>query len=325
MLKKNVIIIIFIVCACLLSAIIFFQPEEEIIVNIPKGSTADRIADILYADGLIFNKYVFVITSKALGVSNKLQSGVYKLSKRLTTVQILRIMKNGKSYNIRITVPEGYLTSQIADLLELKGVCSKTVFIDKVSKYKLDGYLFPETYFIAPGTPVDAVINIFIMQFVKVVKQNVIEKAAGNDDIEQIKKAEIIPGFNFNQILILASIIEKEAKLDSERKTISAVFHNRLKKGWLLESCATVRYALSKYKDNLAYKDLRVKSVYNTYKYHGLPPGPICNPGLKSILAAINPDISDAMFFYSEGDTGMHKFSKYYKDHLGGQKWNNKK
>jgi UPF0755 protein len=118
-----------------------------------------------------------------------------------------------------------------------------------------------------------------------------------------------------SSIVTLASIIEKEAVLASERPLISAVFHNRLKKHWYLESCASVLYALGEHKKSLTFKDLKVDSPYNTYKYYGLPPGPICNPGLSSIKAALYPETSDDMFFVVSS-SGSHSFSRYFSEHL---------
>jgi len=143
---------------------------------------------------------------------------------------------------------------------------------------------------------------------------NTFKKNYTEDLDRQAKKIK----FTLHEVVTLASIIEKEAKDDNERKIISAVFHNRLKRNWNLESCATVRYALKKYSDKLTYRDLQVNSHYNTYKFKGLPPGPICNPGLASIKAALFPADTDLMFFFTKGE-GTHKFSKYYKQHIEGQ------
>jgi len=121
------------------------------------------------------------------------------------------------------------------------------------------------------------------------------------------------------KIVILASIIEKEAKKDDERPLVSAVFHNRLKKGWNLESCATVLYALGKHKDFLTYKDIKVNSPFNTYIHPGLPPAPISNPGVASIKAALYPSETSDMFFVADG-SGTHKFSKYGAEHIKNKK-----
>ena len=122
-------------------------------------------------------------------------------------------------------------------------------------------------------------------------------------------------GLNAKFVITLASIIEKEAGGTDEMPFVSAVFHNRLKKNWYLESCATVLYALGKHKDKLLFKDLQVKSPYNTYRHRGLPPGPICNPGKESLKAALYPAETDDMFFVAQG-SGAHSFSRYYRDHL---------
>ena len=144
-------------------------------------------------------------------------------------------------------------------------------------------------------------MDILNNQFKKIYTDDFSERA------KQIKMPE-------DKVIILASIIEKEAKKNVERPLISGVFHNRIRKGWNLESCATVLYALGKHKDSLTYKDIKVESPYNTYIHPGVPPGPICNPGLASIKAALYPATTDDMFFVADG-SGTHNFSKYFAEH----------
>jgi len=191
-------------------------------------------------------------------------------------------------------------------LIEQKGLGRKDKFLKIVEEKKLEGYLFPETYFVNYDISEEQIIEIMVDQFNKVFTKELEER--GKE-------------FNFarRDVIILASIIEKEAAKEEERPLISAVFHNRLKKRWYLESCATVQYALGKHKNRLTYKDLKVDSPYNTYAHFGLPPGPICNPGFGSIEAALYPADSDLMFFVAEGE-GTHRFSKYYQKHLKVQK-----
>ncbi len=175
----------------------------------------------------------------------------------------------------------------------------------------MEGYLFPETYFIDYDASPEEIVDMMVDQFNKVFTQTMEERG---------KKFK----FTKRDTIILASIIEKEAVKDEERPLISAVFHNRLKKRWYLESCATVQYALGEHKEKLTYEDVKVNSPYNTYIHFGLPPGPICNPGLAAIEAALYPADTDLMFFVSEGE-GTHRFSKYYKKHLEVQKKKPKK
>ena len=303
-----------------LGAFLLTQPDDKIIINIPTGTSAAGIADILKTNGIISSSRLFLIISHITGSSDRLQSGIYRFSKRMTIPSALYLIKKGECYKLKITIPEGYTTEQIAELLEINKIADKKQFVNYVAKNKLSGYLFPETYFFIPGTNMETVIKTLAGQFIKKINKNVISILPGLG-LNEIKKIRVTKKMNLNDIIILASIVEKDAKTDSERKLIAAVFLNRLNKGWYLESCATVRYALKKYKGPLTYKDLKIYSPYNTYKARGLPPEPICNPGLKSIQSVINPDSSDAMFFFViNADSGTHKFSRYYKDHLGGQK-----
>lgn len=190
--------------------------------------------------------------------------------------------------------------------MEKKGVCSGEKFLKIVKNKKLEGYLFPETYFFEPDSTEEKVIQTLTNQFEKKFSDDFIKKA------KELKMSK-------EKIIILASIIEKEAKKDEERPLISSVFHNRIKKGWNLESCATVLYSLGRHKDFLTYKDTKVNSPFNTYIHHGLPPAPISNPGIASITAALYPAVSDDMFFVADG-SGTHRFSKYVEEHIKNKK-----
>jgi len=207
---------------------------------------------------------------------------------------------------MKLTIPEGFTARQIGQLIEEKGLGRRKRFLKIVEQRGVEGYLFPETYFVEYDISEEEIIDTMVDQFNKLFTKEM---------EEQGKK------FNFTKrdTVILASIIEKEAARDEERPLISGVFHNRLRKRWYLESCATVQYALGEHKEKLTYEDLKVDSPYNTYDHFGLPPGPICNPGLGSIKAALYPAETDLMFFVAEGE-GTHGFSKYYGKHLEVQK-----
>lgn len=291
----------------LIVVIAFLLPQQaikNIMIYIPKGSTATDIANILSEKGLV-NKYFFLLVSKITLSCRRFKSGTYSLNTNMNIFQLIDILREGRVCSIKITIPEGYTCEQIGQILEENNLSKKIDFITFVHKRKLEGYLFPETYFFSPNASTEQIVDRLVNEFNK--------RYLPEYDL----RAKQL-GLNRDQVVILASIIEKEAKLDQERKTIAAVFHNRLRKGWLLESCATVRYALKKFAGKLTYKDLTVKSPYNTYIHYGLPPGPICNPGIKSIEAVLYPEQTDTMFFFSTGE--RHKFSKYYQEHLVGQK-----
>jgi UPF0755 protein len=221
---------------------------------------------------------------------------------------------------MRFTIPEGFELRQIADRLEADGLVNKDKFYAAVKESdldyaflkgipnrenKLEGYLFPDTYEV----------------FKNATEQDIINKMLGRFDqvfTEEYRQRARELNMSLDQVITLASIIEREAKLDKERKIISAVFHNRLNKKMKLESCATVQYLLKEQKSVLTYKDLEVDSPYNTYIYAGLPKGPIASPGVESIEAALYPDKVDFLFFFATKD-GSHIFSKTYQEHLNAQ------
>lgn len=194
----------------------------------------------------------------------------------------------------------------MAAQLETQGICGAKSFLDLVQAGKLEGYLFPDTYFFEQESVPQRVVDRLQARFKEVVPKDLEERAR----ILNVKPADIIT---------MASLIEKEARVSHERALIAGVFYNRLRKRMYLESCATVEYALGTWKPRLLYKDLQINSPYNTYRHAGFPPGPICNPGLASIEAALRPATTDMLFFVADGQ-GSHRFSRYYKDHLNAQK-----
>jgi UPF0755 protein len=236
--------------------------------------------------------------------------------------EIVEVIVSGKALidTVKFTIPEGYNLNQIAEKLNSLGVVSpesiqaalkvesyKYDFIGQIPdrEKKLEGYLFPDTYEIYKDTSAEAIIDKLLGRFNTVFTE------------EYRNRAKEL-NMTIDQVITLASIIEREAKLDTERKTISAVFHNRLKKNMMLQSCATVQYLFKEQKEILTYKDLEIESPYNTYKHTGLPPGPIASPGLKSIEAALYPENVDYLYFVANDD-GSHVFTKTYSEHLEAQ------
>ncbi|MFH1784392.1 MAG: endolytic transglycosylase MltG [bacterium] len=293
----------------IITVILFLHPfgtRVNVNVVVSPGMGAKQIASDLKERGLIQSETLFLILVRLRGAQNSLQAGEYVFKAKTGTFSILSKIIKGEVRAIKFTVPEGYTAMQIARLVEEKKFGSAKVFLEKVRERKLEGYLFPETYMLHRGMDEDDIIRIMRAQFDKVFTQ-------------ELKKRSLEIGMSEKEVVTLASIIEKEAKQEEERTLISSVFHNRLKKGWLLESCATVQYALGEHKKKLSYDDLRVVSDYNTYLHVGLPPAPICNPGEASLRAALYPAQSDDLFFVS-GEDGTHRFSRYYKQHLRNKK-----
>ncbi|MCB4792843.1 MAG: endolytic transglycosylase MltG [Elusimicrobia bacterium] len=277
--------------------------SKPVLVYIPPGSSAYDISIKLKQAGVINSSKMFLLTAKITRSIKQLKSGTYEISPRDSIFKVIAMLEKGKSKYIKVTIPEGFTCRQIADKLSELGIADKDKFIKLTKDENLEGYLFPETYYLERNIPEQKLVNKMLEQF------NV------HFSSDMRKRANSMKYMNEKNIIILASIIEKEAALEAERPVISAVFHNRLKKYMYLESCATVLYAMGIHKDKLTYDDLKIDSPYNTYKHYGLPPGPICNPGLGSINAALYPADSTDLYFVARG-SGTHSFSVGYKEHL---------
>ncbi len=284
------------------------QQEESVekIIEIPYGYNSSEIRLLLEEEGLIRpHNYIFPIVTKMLKIDSKLQSGEYQLSSSQNLLQIIELLVKGKVIRYRITIPEGFQHRQIARLLADRKIVDYDGFIELIkenTQYK-EGYLFPDTYEFPKKFGAENVLKAMQKNFEEVVYKQV------NPD------QQFPEGLNFTQIIILASIIEKEALGTEDKPRIASVFYNRLSKGMLLQSCATVQYLLDKPQERLREKDLAIDSPFNTYLYPGLPPEPICNPGLESIIAAVHPAQEDYLYFVL-GKEGKHIFSKTYQEHL---------
>jgi len=305
--------LIFLITILFLTAIYFPLVENSTIqkiINIPSGTNAKEIVHILEKNEIIRkNNYLFIILIKLSRLEDKLKFGEYNLSPSLNMLQILNKLARGEIVVYKITIPEGYTSVQIAELLDKKEIVEKESFL-KLVKYgekSWEGYLFPDTYEVPKKYGAENMFKLMLSNFEKVAVDN-----------KLINKAEQT-GFTMDEIITLSSIIEKEAKFAEEKRQISSVFHNRLKSGMKLQSCATIQYILGKPKEKLEESDLEIESPYNTYLYKGLPPGPICNPGIDSIIAALEPTNGDYLYFVL-GDNGRHIFSKTYEEHLKNKK-----
>jgi UPF0755 protein len=226
--------------------------------------------------------------------------------------EVLKQIIEGRVNSYSVTIPEGYTLFQIGDLLERKGIVSSVAFIEKASSpdipseygiegTTLEGFLFPDTYTWSKDSDPEAVIRFLLERFRQVFTAEMTNKAR-----------EI--GYSEGEIITIASIVEKETGKPDERALVSAVIHNRLKKKIPLQSDPTVIYGIRDFDGNLTRKDLRQHSPYNTYVIPGLPPGPISNPGLESIRAALSPASVDYLYFVSKND-GTHHFSSTLKEH----------
>jgi len=289
-------------------------PLAEEIIQIDPGMSAAEISSLLARRGFIRSALLFRLTSIISGTSRSLKAGEYSFSMDMNMFRILRKIATGEVVLYRFAIPEGFDVSQIAGLWGEKGFGAAVDFVEAsrdpamrekhgVDSDSLEGYLFPDTYMFPHGISEREAIDEMLNQFNKKTLH-----------IMKAKPAEI--GLSLHEAISLASIIEKEAKVEYERPIISAVFHNRLRQGCKLESCATVLYSLGYPSRKLTDDDLKnTLSPYNTYIHTGLPPGPICNPGLGSIAAALNPSKDRYLYFVSKDD-GTHYFTESYSDFL---------
>lgn len=288
--------------------LVFFRDKSgtEIEVFIPKGSSPVKISKILKDSKVISYPKFFTAAVKILGYSKHLQAGLYDFNDGDSLVTIIKKLKNGDNKNVKVTIPEGFTIKQIGETLEGKNICSKDNFIEQASVKKLEGFLFPNTYFLPPQSDEKEVIKTLNNEFNKYWTR---EK---EDRLRQINMSK-------KDVVILASIVEREAVSDEERPIIAGVFLNRLKKRMRLESCATVLYAMGKNKERLTYDDLKFQSPYNTYRHFGLPPGPICNPGAKALDAVLFPVVTNSLYFVSKGN-GTHFFAESLDEHVRNKK-----
>ncbi len=300
---------------------------EAVTVIIPEGASGKKMAEILKDNGLIRFKQAFLLRLRNSEYSGKLRSGTFELHKGMCDIDIMKELSQGgeKRREVTFTIPEGYSVEQIAVRLEEEGFFPAEDFLKEVNegefeydflkeipdneniKYRLQGFLFPSTYNAYADASPHEIINMLLGEFEKQYNAIAAKDAASNKR-------------SFYEIITEASLVEREAKLDSERPTIAGVIENRLDDNMKLQIDAAVVYAISDglYNVNkVLYKDLEVDSPYNVYKHYGLPVGPICNPGAKSIEGAMFPEKHD-YFFYHTDETkkdGSHIFTKSFGEH----------
>ncbi len=286
---------------------------ENVIIEIEPGTSFYSAAAKLKEKGVIDNVRKFHLYAKYRGDLNSIKTGEYNFEPNIIMRDVLDRLVKGNVIKHRLTVPEGYNLYQIAGLLEEKGIVKKENFIKKSFDRKLlkslnikgesfEGHLYPETYFLVKGMTSEDIIRKMVSRL----------KAVFTDEF--VKRGQEL-GFTPEEVINFASIIEKETGNPDERPLISAAFHNRLKKGMRLQSDPTVIYGMiESFDGDIRKKDLRKKTPYNTYRINGLPKGPIANPGVASIKAALYPADVDHIYFVSMNN-GSHVFAKTLKQH----------
>jgi UPF0755 protein len=301
--------------------IVWFRPfrqysDPERFIIIPRGTSSYQVAHLLQKEGVIRHWSWFLVYLKTVKRGAHLQAGEYRFDTPLSVVQVADKLIRGLIYYHELTIPEGYSLFDIAELLEEKGFSTATEFhkaarrSDHISQLtrspkNLEGFLFPDTYRLARGTTADEIVELMVDRFREVHAQWL---------EAQMKQSSL----RLEELLTLASLIEKETSVDGERELVSAVFHNRLKKRMPLQCDPTVVYAArlaGSYRGTIFQSDLDFESPYNTYRRLGLPPGPIANPGRRSIEAAIKPAEVDYLYFVANHQGG-HVFSTTLQAHL---------
>jgi len=285
---------------------------REFTVEIPRGSSFSETVNILEEAGLIRHKKAFYLQALLKDASEHIKPGEYELSSAMTPAAVLDRLVQGKVKEYFVFIPEGFTLIQIASRLENEGLADRERFIGLASDRGLlsalgiegknaEGYLFPDTYKLDKSMGEEGIIRFMVKQFTKGLTPAMMERV---DDIR----------LTSDEVVILASIIEKEGGPSEEKPLVSAVFHNRLKKGMRLQSDPTVIYGIKDFDGNLRRSDLRKRTPYNTYMIKGLPAGPICNPGIEAIMAVLYPAPVNYLYFVSKNN-GSHQFSSNLINH----------
>ena len=293
--------ILFFSTAIIALSLYFFWPGPELKVTVKEGAGAIQAAQVLKREGVIISATWFRLLVKLTGTGKKIMPGDYSLRRGMSSEEALwRLVHNNYASHIKVNIPEGWRAEQIAERLEANSVTRADQFMALVNQEGLEGRLFPSTYYFKKNTPAPEAVNLLKSEF--------------NRQIMPLFSKGFPPGLDEKKVLILASIVEREAVDAAERPLIAAVYINRYRKKMALEADPTVQYALGYWKKRLTLADLRVKSPYNTYAVSGLPPGPICNPGYESVAAVLAPAEIDALYFVADRK-GKHIFNANFDEH----------
>ncbi len=301
--------------------------EEYEVVEVPSGANAETIAGILEEENLIHNQLVFRIFVRRYNLGGSFIAGEYLLSPSMSLNEIVSKIQSGDVHaeTVWFTIPEGYTVEQIAARLENEGLAESEKFLDLAGnppegmlenfpflmeidnpdiRYLLEGYLFPDTYEIYADAGEEDIIWIMLGR---------LDNTVDEDKWLRIEELDT----TLHEILTIASLVEREGRVDHERSRIAGVIYNRLAIGQRLQIDATIQYILGETKEFLTFADLEIPSPYNTYQNDGLPPGPIAASGVLSIEAALYPEDTDYYFYnYKYDGTGEHYFSHTYEEHL---------
>ncbi len=294
---------------------------ERIPLTIEQGMSTSAIAELLEESEVIRSSTAFRLYARIHGLQGSLQAGEFIFTKDQSVPEVIDALQSGKTQEISITIPEGFTVKDIDDLLAEQGLTKPSDVIDCANTCdfasfeflpsstgraerggKLEGYLYPDTYFVSPK---DFVVKFFLERLLTTFRNSVIEEFA--EDIEQSP-------YDLDQIVIMASLVEEETRTDDERAIVAGILWKRFDAGTGLGVDATVRYALDKPSSALTVSDLDTNSDYNTRKFRGLPPGAIASPSLESIKAALHPEASE-YWYYLHGTDGQIRYAKTNEEH----------
>ena len=290
--------------------------EEMMTITIEQGENANQIIGKLKENGIIDNELAFKIYLKTHDVGSKLRAGSYQLSPSMTTDEIVNELLTGVGEMTRFTIPEGYTLRDIADLFVAENIMSADTFWNLVRTYdisgyaymkgcpdnnhRLEGFLFPDTYFVAKDTAPEKIFAMMLNRFDEVWNEMPANKS----------------GLSAYETVILASMVESEARFDEERSTIASVYLNRLNINMPMQCDATILYAMPERKTQLYFSDYKYDSIYNTYQHGGLTPTPISNPGKESLKAAFQPEKTEYLYYlWDKNNNDGHVFAKSLKEH----------
>jgi len=310
----SVILLIILIVAAAAAGIAFKLNEapegmpDETVFKVSKGDNAGLVADKLFEQGLISSSSFFRICVRIQNTGGLMKTGLYRISGGSSTLDIHSILLQGSVELFKVAVPPGLTSTDIALILDEAGITSAEDFIAEVEIQNAEGFLFPDTYSFPKEYPADKAVAHMVEVFIETA-------VSVYPDYAELDRAQLM------QRVIMASIIEREYRLAEEASKIASVFYNRIDANMYLGSCATVVYIITEqqgkeHPDKLLYRDLDIESPYNTYRNKGLPPGPICNPGIVAIDAAFNPEETDYLYFLLEDpEAGNHTFSRSLAEH----------
>ena len=330
--RKLILLFIFFLLVLILVFVISYKEAIEkplksndntIIIEVKQGEGFYDILNKLDKENKLSNKLLLKVKLAIDKTNIKLREGIYEIDTNITLANLIDSLGNAADDKdlVKLTIPEGYSIEDIANTVEEKGLCSKDEFLKSVrnfelpkfiqandkKRYNLEGFLYPDTYLIEKGSNADYIINIMLNRFKDVLAQ-----------VKDQTKVDI-KDEDVEKIINIASIIEKEARVPGDRALISSVIYNRLDKDMKLQVDAAVIYALGYHVDVVLNKHLEIDSPYNVYKYKGLPVGPISNPGIDCIKAALLPEKTDYLYYIMQGN-GSHYFTNNYEDFLNKKK-----